>query len=160
MAIKKLSIEYRLLVQHTFDETTKKAGIVFYLETTKQFANFSYEIDVLDVVSENNITWSLRGLRAPSMNLPATGTATFQKVYFGLPKIVRFTLRKNDAVMAETELKFTKTQVTSDRSSNSLVKIYTDENFFESNRINDVVMAVEKPDMRRDPIITKKSNLK
>src|SRR5512140_1541191 len=98
-------IEHRLLVVPTYDDTLKKDGILFLLETTKLFTNFSYFIDIHDRLDGNLLRWSLHGLRAPSLNLPATGTAQFRKVYFDLPKTVKFILQKKENNQAATEFK-------------------------------------------------------
>jgi hypothetical protein len=151
MAHTKQPIEYRLLVRPTYDETLKKDGVLFLLETSKQFTNFSYVIDVKDDVEGGAVVWTLHGLRAPSMNMPATGTAQFKKVYFDLPKAVNFTLVKKGKVKAVTDLKLLKSGYTTAKSTSAFLKIYMDEHLFESNRINDVVMAELKPDQHREP---------
>ncbi|MFA5832417.1 MAG: hypothetical protein WDA22_02965 [Bacteroidota bacterium] len=155
MTQKKQSIEYRLLVQPTFDETLKKAGILFLLETSKQFTNFSYVIDVKEEVKGDRVIWTLRGLRAPSMNMPATGTAQFHTVYFDLPKKVHFTLVKKDKIKADTEFTFSAAAFKSTKETSSFLRIYTDQHEFQTNRINDVVMAEPKPDIHRDPAVKK-----
>lgn len=156
MAHTKQPIEYRLLVRPTYDETLKKAGVLFHLETSKQFTNFSYVIDVTDDVEGGTVVWTLHGLRAPSMNMPATGTAQFKKVYFDLPKAVNFTLVKKGKIKAVTDLKLLKSAYTSAKTTSAFLRIYTDEHLFESNRINDVVMAELKPDLHREPPAPKK----
>ncbi len=144
-------VEYRLLVQQTYDETLKKSGLLFLLETSKQFTNFSYVIDVEEEEANGKeIIWRLRGLKAPSMNMPSTGTAQFQKIYFDHPKQLRFTLFKNSKTKAATEFTVGKNSVSSSRSTSMFLKIYTDEQQFESERANDSVKAELKPDVRRD----------
>ena len=155
MAQKKQAIEYRLLVQSTFDETLKKAGILFLLETSKQFTNFSYVIDVHERVEGSRIVWTLRGLRAPSMNMPSTGTAQFHTVYFDLPKKVQFTLVKKGKIKADTDFTFSTAGFKSTKGTSSFLRIYMDENEFQTNRVNDVVMAELKPDIHRDPALKK-----
>jgi len=151
MAKKKQPVEYRLLVRYTFDERLKKTGVLFLLETAKQFTNFSYFIDVKDTVRAKDLQWTLHGLRAPSMNMPSTGSARFQKVYFDLPKSIRFTLTKTGKIKAETGFTFTKTSITPSKTSSAFLKIYTDEQEFETNRVKDVVIAEPKPDQHREP---------
>lgn len=152
MAQKKQPVEYRLLVRPMYDETVKKSGFVFYLETTMQFTNFSYVVDVKDHVEGNTIVWSLHGLRAPSLNLPATGIAYFQKTYFDLPKIIHFRLQKNQSLKAEMDLKLSTSSVTSSKSKSTFLKIYTDEQEFESHRPTDAVIADPKPDIHREKV--------
>lgn len=160
MAQKKQTIEYRLLVQPAYDETLKKNGILFLLETAKQFTSFSYVIDVKDDVDGKNVLWTLRGLRAPSMNMPATGTAQFHKIYFDLPKSVQFTLVKKGKIKAETEFTSLKTSVRSTKTESAFLKIYTDQNEFQTKRVEDIVMAEPKPDILREPSPEKKLKTK
>jgi hypothetical protein len=156
MAKKNQPIEYRLLVRFSYDERQKKTGILFLLETVMQFTNFSYFIDVKDSINQRELQWTLHGLRAPSKNMPSTGTARFQKVYFNLPKSVRFTLVKTGTVKAETELSFSGTSVASSKSASAFLKIYTDEQAYEKNRVSDVIIAEPKPDLHREqPVVAK-----
>ena len=148
---KKQSIEYRLLVVPTYDDTLKKEGTLFLLETTKLFTNFSYFIDIRDTLEGNTLQWSLHGLRAPSMNLPATGTAQFRKVYFDLPKTLQFALLKKENNKASTEFKISKSLVKSRDGLVNFLKIYTDVNTFEANRNGDIEPPVYKPDIHRAP---------
>ncbi len=160
MAQKNQIIEYRLLVQPAYDETLKKNGILFLLETAKQFTNFSYVIDVNDTVEGTQVVWILRGLRAPSMNMPATGTAQFHKIYFDLPKTIQFTLVKKGKIKAETEFTTLKTSVRSTKTQSTFLKIYTDQNEFQTKRVDDIVMAEPKPDIVREPSPEKKQKTK
>ncbi len=158
MALKKQPIEYRLLVHHDYDETLKRPGIRFVMETSKLFTNFSYLIDVKDEAEGSSLLWTLHGLRAPSMNMPSTGAAQFQKMYFDLPRTVRFTLVKKDTVKAETTLTFLKNGIDTERTRSSFLKIYTDPQEFESQRLNDRTAAEPKPDQSRKPAPVKKSS--
>lgn len=151
MAQKKHPIEYRLLVRPTYDETLKKAGVLFQLETSKQFTNFSYMIDVKDSVKEGELVWTLHGLRAPSMNMPATGAATFSKVYFDLPAAVNFTLVKKGKIKAGTGLDLSRSVYASAKTTSMFLRIYTDEQLFETNRSKDLTAAEPKPDQHREP---------
>lgn len=150
MPTKKQSIEYRLLVQPTFDATVNKEGILFLLETSKQFTNFAYVIDVKETVEGKKIVWVLHGLKAPSMNMPSTGTAQFSKIYFDLGKSAEFTLIKKEKIDASTTLKFSLTSVSSTKSVVNFLKIYTDENEFIANRLTDVEIPEPKPDTHRE----------
>ncbi len=160
MPTTKQSIEYRLLVQPTFDETKNKHGILFLLETSKQFTNFSYIIDVKEIVDGRKIVWQLRGLRAPSMNMPSTGTARYSTIYFDLGKEVDFTLIKKDNIDASASLKFLPSSVKSTKSIVNFLKIYTDENEFVANRLTDADVPELKPDIHREVAKTKKLTTK
>jgi len=156
MQKKKQSIEYRLLVQPTFDATLNKEGILFLLETSKQFTSFSYIIDVKEHVEGQKIIWTLHGLRAPSMNMPSTGTAQYRKVYFDIGKEIDFTLVKTGTVNASTSLKFSKASVKSNKSIDNFLKIYTNEHEFISNRLTDADVPEPKPDIHHDHAAVKK----
>ncbi len=151
MSQKKHSIEYRLLITPTYNDTLKKEGILFLLETSKQFTNFSYNIDVKEDVDGNKIVWSLHGLRAPSMNMPSTGAAQYRKVYFDLSRTVQFTLIKKGKIAASTELKFLKSSIKTSHSAMNFLKIYTNEQEFEKNRLTDSDVPELKPDVHRAP---------
>lgn len=144
-------VEYRLLVEHTEDELLKRKGILFLLETTKQFTNFTYHIDVRDSFEGRSLRWTLHGLKAPSMNMPQTGTAQFARMYEEVPKTVRFTLSKNDAVSADAELKIGAATVTLAAQPDGFLKVYTDRALFERNRLADSRPPEPKPDLRRNP---------
>jgi hypothetical protein len=160
MSTKKQSIEYRLLVQPAFDATVNKEGILFLLETSKHFTNFSYIIDVKESVKGRKIVWTLRGLRAPSMIMPSTGTAQYSRFYFDLGKEADFTLVKKEKIDASTTLKFSKSLVTSSKSIVNFLKIYTDKKEFDNNRLSDADVPEQKPDIHRDYTETKTTKKK
>jgi hypothetical protein len=97
--------EYRMLIQPTYDETLKKAGTLFLIETVKQFSSFSYEVVVEETREEKQLTWALHGLRAPELLMPSFGGAQFKKIYFDLKGIQTFILKKIDGEMNEFKLK-------------------------------------------------------
>ncbi|MBI2428609.1 MAG: hypothetical protein HYV29_07425 [Ignavibacteriales bacterium] len=148
----KKNIEYRLLIEHTYDDTLKKEGIMFLLETTKQFTNFSYQIDVKDVLKGNVMHWELHGLRAPSMNMPGTGTAQFTTVYFDIPKTFTFILTKTEKIQAETEIKISRSAIHVSDGQINFLKIYTDRQEFEKNRFSDAEPPEYKPNVHRAPV--------
>lgn len=154
MAAKKqqVSIEYRLLIKPTYDETIQKEGYLFLLETTKQFTSFAHHIDVKDEIEGKTLLWNLRGLRAPSMNMPSTGTAQFQKVYFDLAKKIRFMLGKKDTRKISTEIKFLKNSIAVSDQQIDFLKIYTNEQEFEEQRLNDTDVPEPKHDVHRKPV--------
>jgi len=95
---KKSPIEYRLLISPSYSEVSKKQGIVFRLETVKEFSSFRYAIAVEERLMEDTITWKIHGLRSPGISLPATGPATFMKKYEDLKGTYLFTITKLDGV--------------------------------------------------------------
>jgi hypothetical protein len=93
---KKSQIEYRLLISRFHSEAGSKQGVVFRLETVKEFSNFSYAIAVEEQLRGNTIIWKIHGLRSPAISLPATGPATFVKKYEELKGSYLFTITKLD----------------------------------------------------------------
>jgi hypothetical protein len=93
---KKSPTEYRLFVFPSHSEVAKEQGIVFRLETVREFSNFSYAISVEERLTENTISWKIHGLRSPGITLPATGPATFVKKYENLKGVYLFTIMKID----------------------------------------------------------------
>jgi hypothetical protein len=93
---KKSQTEYRLFVFPSHSEVAKKQGIVFRLETAKEFSNFSYAITVEERLTDKTISWKIHGLRSPRIGLPATGPATFVKKYENLKGLYLFTIAKLD----------------------------------------------------------------
>lgn len=156
MSTKTSAVEYRLLVQPAYDETLKKHGYLFLLETSKIFTNFSYVIDVRDVLEGNGLLWTLHGLRAPSMIMPATGSATFRKIYFDLPRTVRFTLLKSGTTKASAEIVFGKNGITATSESSTFLKVYTNAAEFDEKRTEDAGISAPKPEIRREPPAKKK----
>ncbi len=151
-------VEYRLLITKTYDDTVKKEGIRFLLETSKQFTNFAYVIDIHDTLEKSSLTWSLHGLRAPSMNMPTTGSARFEKVYFELPKKINFTFAKKGNLKSAVEIKFLKQEFQVSKTKIGSLKIYLSEQDFEENRTSDSLAPEVKPDIHRTvkPSSTKK----
>jgi hypothetical protein len=146
---KTVPIEYRLLVQQTYDDVLQKAGILFLLETTKQFTNFSYHINVRDRFEGKDLHWTLHGLQAPSMNMPETGTAQFSAVYFDTPKTIHFTLTKNEKIRSSVKITLLKSSVRASHSEAGFLKVYTDKTEFDANRMNDTRSPEHKPDLLR-----------
>jgi hypothetical protein len=142
-------VEYRLLIVKTFDDTLNKEGILFHLETTKQFTNFAYRIDIRDTEKEHSLVWTLHGLRAPSMNMPSIGSAQFDKVYFDLPRKISFTLIKKGTLKASTEIKFLKHAFEAAPAHAGFLKVYVDKEEFEKNRSSDALPPELKPDIHR-----------
>ena len=151
MARKKYKgIEYRMLIQPTFDETLKKHGTSFLIETVKLFSNFSYEIVVDEKWEENRLSWTLHGLRAPELLMPSFGGAQFRKVYFDLKGTYSFTLKKIDGEFSETTLKILPASVVMKSTvGDPFVSVYSSEALFEEKRPDEMEIPVHKPDIKR-----------
>jgi len=139
-----------MLIQPTFDETLKKAGTLFLIETVKLFSNFNYEIVVKDSKDKKNLRWSLHGLRAPELSMPASGAAQFRKVYFDLKGTYAFTLQKIDGEENSFELRVLASSVSVKGTPRTpFVAIYTSPQIFEMNRSLESERPIRKPETRR-----------
>ena len=141
-----------MLIQPTFDQTLKKAGTLFLIETVKQFSNFSYEVVVEETRDEKLLTWALHGLRAPELLMPSFGGAQFKKVYFDLKGTYTFVLKKIDGEVNEFKIKFLPSSVAVQNTVGTpFVSVYTSEALFEEKRPSEMEIPKHKPDIKRLP---------
>jgi hypothetical protein len=144
--------EYRMLIQPAYDETLKKAGTSFLIETVKQFSSFSYEVVVEETLEEKRLTWALHGLRAPELLMPSFGGAQFKKVYFDLKGTLTFILKKIDGEINEFSLKISPSAVAVQHIAGTpFVSVYTIETSFEEQRAKEIEIPRRKPDIKRLP---------
>lgn len=154
-------VEYRMLIRPTFDETLKKHGTAFLIETVKQFSNFSYEVVVEERRTDNRLSWALHGLRAPELLMPSFGGAQFRKVYFDLTGSYIFTLKKIDGELNEFGLKILPTKVVvKDFVGNPFVSVYTSETLFEEKRPEEMEVPQHKPDIKRSTELSSRTTKK
>ncbi len=73
--------EYRLRVLLRFDEREQITKTHLRLETATSFASFQYEISIKETRLSNGVKLKILGLKAPQLNLPASGPATFIREY-------------------------------------------------------------------------------
>ncbi len=143
-------VEYRMLIQPTYDETLKKSGTMFLIETVKQFSNFSYEVVVEETLEGKQLTWALHGLRAPELLMPSFGGAQFRKVYYDLKGTYVFILKKIDGGVNEFHLKILPSSVTLQHGPDTpFVSFYTSEKLFEETRDGELEKPQLKPDFKR-----------
>lgn len=148
--IKIIEIEYRLLVVPAFDESLQQHGTLFSLETVKQFINFSYQLLVKETSVKRTVTWTIHGLNAPAMSMPAVGSARFNKIYFGLSGTVHFTLITQDGQENTFTLKVSSTGVKLvEAPRHPFIAIYTHSDEFEAKRTDDMHKPENKPDIHR-----------
>ena len=141
-----------MLIHPTYDETLKKAGTMFLIETVKQFSNFSYEVVVEESLDGSRVTWALHGLRAPELLMPSFGGAVYRKVFYELKGTYIFTLKKIDGVVNEFTMKILPTSVlVKDFVGKPFVSIYTSESLFEERRSQEMEVPEHKPDIKRTP---------
>jgi hypothetical protein len=151
-------IEYRMLIQPTYDETLKKHGTAFLIETVKQFSNFSYEIVVEESWVNSHLSWTLHGLRAPELLMPSFGGAQYRKIYFDLKGTYTFTLKKIDGDFNEVTLRILPTAVAMKNFTGTpFVSVYASEKLFEEKRSEEMEIPVHKPDIKRSPDLAPKT---
>jgi hypothetical protein len=93
------STEYRLLIVPKFDERRQITTTVFHLETAKYFASFRYELSVEVARSGNTIRFTILGLKAPDLSLPAAGHARFMQEFDGMKGIYEVIVEGLDGVV-------------------------------------------------------------
>jgi hypothetical protein len=146
-------LEYRVLIIPTFDETLKKAGTLFLIETVKQFSNFNYEVVVEDHRLDDTTIWSLHGLRTPELSMPSFGAAQFRKVYFDVKGRHNFILRKIDGEENLFTVKISSSSVAVlSQPEHLFASLYTSKELFEQHREQELARPVHKPDIKRLPL--------
>lgn len=83
-AKKSLEFEYRLTIAAHFNEERQLPTTLIAIETTKVFASFRYELSIREEVKGKELRYSILGLKAPPLSLPASGTSQFVREYENL----------------------------------------------------------------------------
>lgn len=99
--------EYRLLVTPHFDEREQVHKTLFVLETTKIFASFRYELTVDEVIEGKNIALTVRGLTAPRLSLPTSGSARYERLLDNLNGTYDISVKGLDSMINSFKLKVT-----------------------------------------------------
>ncbi len=103
--------EYRLLVAPVVNERTQKPMIRVVLETTRIFASFRYDLTVREERSGRSISYTVQGISAPRLNLPASGPARFVREYEDLSGSWKLTVKGLDGSSGTCTLKIGPKQV-------------------------------------------------
>jgi len=93
------ALEYRLVITPSFDEREQKYKTLVQLETTKLFANFRYELSVKEERAARQIRYTVLGLKAPQLSLPAVGHAQFSRLYEDLKGIYEVSVQGLDGAV-------------------------------------------------------------
>ena len=83
-ATKTPEFEYRLTISPHVNERQNIPATLITIETTKAFASFRYELSIQEELNGKNIRYTILGLKAPQLSLPASGTAQFVREYENL----------------------------------------------------------------------------
>jgi hypothetical protein len=78
------SSEYRLRVERTVSQATRRPCTRIALSTTKSFSTFRYGLTVEDHLEGRQLSLKVLGLDAPNLTLPGSGPAEFVREYEGL----------------------------------------------------------------------------
>jgi hypothetical protein len=84
--------EFRLTIAPHYDQVRQRTVTRVVLETAQTFASFAYDIAVDESRSGNAFRYRVLGLKAPSVGLPGSGTARFQRDYEGMEGTFSFTV--------------------------------------------------------------------
>ena len=67
-----------------FNERQQIATTLITIETTKLFASFRYELSVQETIKGRELHYAIRGLKAPQLSLPSSGSAHFIREFDNL----------------------------------------------------------------------------
>jgi hypothetical protein len=102
MAIKKKrDPDYTLNIFHHYDEKTKRNVVVFFVQTTKIFVSFRYEILLEDEIVGKSIHLRIKGLHVPELLMPQTGPAQGRRDYAQLDGTYHLVVVKQDKTVNE-----------------------------------------------------------
>ncbi len=85
--------------------------VLVTIETTKAFASFRYELSVQEERNGKEIHYTILGLKAPQLSLPASGTAQFTKEYDDLKGKHSIIVESLDGTTNEFSVNITQKQI-------------------------------------------------
>jgi len=103
--------DYRLTISPHFNERRQVPTTLITLETTKLFASFRYELSVKEDVQEASLHYTILGLKAPQLSLPASGSAQFVREYDELKGKHDIIVKNLDGTTNEFSVNFLKKKV-------------------------------------------------
>lgn len=108
---KKVEPEYRLRVFHYHDERQSTKGVVFSIETVKEFVSFQYEVLLEEERNGHEISFRILGLHTPTSVMPAVGPARGVRIFENLKGKYRIRIAKPDGPEDEFLLRVDNTVV-------------------------------------------------
>ncbi len=124
---KKTPKEYRLLVTPHFNERQQKFNTLFVLQTVDSFASFRYDISVDEHLEKKTIRYTVLGLKAPELSLPASGHAQFVREYESLHGKYQLVVEGLDGIASTASVRISPKQVkVVTPPSERFVKLITD----------------------------------
>ncbi len=103
--------EYRLTLSPHVNERRQIPTVLITIETTKAFASFRYELSVQQQRNGKEIRYTILGLKAPQLSLPASGTAQFEHEYDDLKGKYTIVVESLDGTANEFTVNITQKQI-------------------------------------------------
>ncbi len=110
-ATKTNEFEYRLTLSSRINERKQTPAVLITIETTKAFASFRYELSVQEELNGKEIHYTILGLKAPQLSLPASGTAQFVQEYENLKGKYDIVIESLDGTKNEFSVNITPKQI-------------------------------------------------
>lgn len=110
-AKKTTEFEYRLTVSPHMNERQQIPTVLVTIETTKAFASFRYDLSVQEEIHGREIRYTILGLKAPQLSLPASGTAQFVQEYENLRGKRTIVVESLDGTTNEFTINITQKQI-------------------------------------------------
>ena len=86
--------EYTLHVFHHVSELSRKPGVLFVVQTVKEFGSFHYEVVLSGKREQNTVELSIEGLNTPTVVMPGQGSARGKRFFEGLQGRFDLKIRK------------------------------------------------------------------
>lgn len=103
--------EYRLTLSPHMNERQQIPTVLVTIETTKAFASFRYDLSVQEEIHGREIRYTILGLKAPQLSLPASGTAQFVQEYENLRGKRTIVVESLDGTTNEFTINITQKQI-------------------------------------------------
>jgi len=95
----KLKYDFLLYLSIGYDEIKDEKFIKFLIETAQHFVVFSYELDVEVEREDKQLTFIIRGFKAPALPLSQFGPARFEYKMYGYEEgLYKVTIVKKEKV--------------------------------------------------------------
>lgn len=107
----KTEFEYRLTISPHVNERQQIPTVLVTIETTKAFASFRYELSVQEKRNGKEVRYTILGLKAPQLSLPASGTAQFVQEYDNLKGKYTIVVESLDGTANEFTVNITQKQI-------------------------------------------------
>ena len=104
--------EYRLTIAPHFNTQRQTRTVLITIETTRRFASFRYDLSIREEENDRYLRFSIIGLKAPQLSLPASGSARFVREYDNLKGKYTITVVSLDGTESTFIVNFTTRHIT------------------------------------------------